>query len=68
MKRPGSTDGPPVEALLNLARYHREHEKYYAIAPLRDAEVILYLAYPQGARRPLERRRAPRVDDARPCL
>ena len=40
MKRTGSTSGPPTEALLNLARYHREHEKYYAIAPLRDAEVI----------------------------
>lgn len=41
MNRAGSTSGPPTEALLNLARYHREHEKHYAIAPLRDAEVIL---------------------------
>ena len=41
MNRAGSTSGPPTEALLNLARYHREHEKHYAIAPVRDAEVIL---------------------------
>jgi hypothetical protein len=30
----------PMDAILNLARYHREHEKYYSVAPLRDAEVL----------------------------
>lgn len=26
-----------LDALLNLSRYHREHEKYYAQAPLQTA-------------------------------
>lgn len=32
---------PPLDALANLAHFHREHEKYYALAPLRQAEVVL---------------------------
>lgn len=32
---------PTLDALANLARFHREHEKYYAIAPLRQAEDVL---------------------------
>ena len=31
----------PLDALINLAHFHREHEKYYAIAPLRQAEDVL---------------------------
>ena len=31
----------PLDALANLAHFHREHEKYYAIAPLRQAEDVL---------------------------
>lgn len=33
-------DGPLLQAILNLSRYHREHEKYYASAP-REAAVRL---------------------------
>lgn len=31
----------PLDALANLAHFHREHEKYYSVAPIRDAEEIL---------------------------
>lgn len=31
----------PLDALANLAHFHREHEKYYSLAPIRDAEEIL---------------------------
>ncbi|SDO69666.1 hypothetical protein SAMN04515671_1733 [Nakamurella panacisegetis] len=31
----------PVAALRNLAHFHREHEKFYAIEPLRRAEAVL---------------------------
>ncbi len=33
----GAQADPLLEAVLNLARFHREHEKYYANAPLEDA-------------------------------
>jgi hypothetical protein len=46
---PGST--PLLEAILNLSRFHREHEKFYATAPLetavqlhRHARTLLALA------------------------
>ena len=29
--------GPPLTAILNLSRYHREHEEFYARAPLEQA-------------------------------
>jgi hypothetical protein len=32
----GTTD-PLLDAVLNLSRYRREHEKYYAESPLEDA-------------------------------
>lgn len=32
---------PPLDVLVNLARLHREHEKFYAAEPLRDAEAVL---------------------------
>lgn len=35
---------PPLDALANLAHFHREHEKYYAIAPLRRAEEVLHVS------------------------
>jgi len=34
----------PLDALANLARFHREHEKYYAVAPIRDAAELGRLA------------------------
>jgi hypothetical protein len=34
------TDDALLEAALNLARFHREHEKYYAEAPLEDAIAL----------------------------
>src|SRR5215211_6861035 len=30
-------ENPFLQAVLNLSRYHREHEKHYAAAPLEDA-------------------------------
>jgi hypothetical protein len=30
-------DSPLLQAVLNLSRFHREHEKHYAAAPLEDA-------------------------------
>jgi len=36
----GSTHPPLLDAVLNLARFHREHEKFYASAP-RERAVIL---------------------------
>ena len=41
MTRTDSRPVPPMDALVNLAHFHREHEKYYALAPLRHAEAIL---------------------------
>jgi hypothetical protein len=40
---PDVTD-PLLEAVLNLSRYHREHEKYYAEAPLEDALALQLIA------------------------
>ena len=39
---PGSTPPPPqlLEAIANLAEFHREHEKYYSQAPLRQAVEV----------------------------
>jgi len=34
----------PIAALVNLARFHREHEKYYTVAPIREAEEIARVA------------------------
>ena len=33
MTRTDSRPIPPMDALVNLAHFHREHEKYYALAP-----------------------------------
>ena len=30
---PPQEHGPLLEAVLNLSRFHREHEKFYASAP-----------------------------------
>ena len=35
--RAGLADDPLLAVVLNLARYHREHEKFYAESPLHDA-------------------------------
>jgi len=35
---------PMLEAVLNLSRFHREHEKYYAEAPLEDALALQRVA------------------------
>lgn len=36
-----TTPQPSLDALANLAHFHREHEKFYALAPLRQAEQVL---------------------------
>ena len=54
----GSETPPPqlLEAIANLTEFHREHEKFYSQAPLRQAvEVQSRVARAQGAGGPLER-------------
>jgi hypothetical protein len=36
----GSPPGPLLHAIGNLSRFHREHEKFYSQAPLRQAEEV----------------------------
>jgi hypothetical protein len=38
--RPDPADSPLLRAVLNLAAFHRDHEKYYASAPREQAVVI----------------------------
>lgn len=33
-------DDPLLQAVANLSRYHREHEKFYAESPLHDAVAL----------------------------
>lgn len=40
----GHAPGFPMDAILNLAKYHREHEKFYSVAPLRDAATVAQIS------------------------
>ena len=41
---PAKATDPLLETVLNLSRFHREHEKRYAEAPLEDALALLRIA------------------------
>jgi hypothetical protein len=40
MTTSSATPAPLLEAILNLSRFHREHEKFYASSPLATAEQL----------------------------
>ena len=42
-----------LQAILNLSKYHRDHEKFYSSAPREQAVVLAARTHAAGARRPV---------------